>query len=84
MNKATSESLAATIISNRILGLNLEQSKICMSELLRRREEENDQFEFEKYIDEKIKLINDTNKNAVSNNEIMKFMSLISSVGKQL
>jgi len=78
----TSESLAAIIISNRVLGLYQEESKSCMSELLRRREDDGDTFEFEKYIEEKIKIIYDGNEKSRANNGFMSLLSSLSSLGK--
>jgi hypothetical protein len=79
MSKPTSESLAATIITNRLLGLFSDEAKFCMSELLRRREDESDGFEFEKYIADQIKTIQDYNESSLSNNGLM---NLLSSIGK--
>jgi len=76
MSKSSSESLAAIIISNRVLGLFSEEAKSCMSELMRRREEDQDSFEFEKYIDEQIKIIENNNEKSKSGKE---FTSLLSS-----
>lgn len=71
MSKPTSESLAAIIVSNRALGLYKEEAKTCMSELLRRREDENDPFEFEKYIEDQIKIIDDGNEKSRANNGLV-------------
>jgi hypothetical protein len=81
-NKNSSESLAAIIVTNRILGLCKEEAKYCMCELLRRREDENDPFLFEEYIENKIKEIQNTNDEAVNNNGFVRFLSTISSIGK--
>ncbi len=82
MSEPSSESLAAVIISNRLLGLFSDQAKICMSELLRRREDEGDLFKFEEYIDNQIKIIQDENEKAFANNGLMSLLSSISKVGK--
>ena len=79
MNNPTSESLVAIIVSNRILNLYHEESKCAMSELLRRREDDGDIFEFEKNIDEQVLLIEETISKSIDNNG---FLSLISAIGK--
>ena len=84
MNKPTSESLAAIIVSNRALGLYSEEAKGCMSELLRRREDDNDPFDFEKYIDDQIKIIEDSNEKSRAANGLMSLMSTLSSIGRVL
>lgn len=80
--KHSSESLAAIIVTNRVLGLCKEEAKYCMCELLRRREEENDPFLFEEYINNKIEEIKNTNDEAINNNGFVRFLSTISSIGK--
>ena len=82
MDKPTSESLAAIIVSNRVLDLYTEKAKYCMSELLRRREDEQDPFEFEKFIDDQIKIIEDTNEKSRANNGLITLMSSLSSMGR--
>ena len=82
MSEPTSESLAAVIISNRLLGLFSDQAKVCMSELLRRREDEGDLFKFEEYIANQIKTIQDNNEQASANNGLMSLLSSISKIGK--
>ena len=77
MTKQTSESLAATIISNRVLGLFSDEAKFCMSELLRRREDENDLFDFEKYIEDQIKIIENNNNQSMSDNGLVNLVSLV-------
>lgn len=84
MNKPTSESLAAIIISNRVLGLYSDEAKICMSELLRRREDDNDPFEFEKYISDQIQIIESGNDKSKDNNGLLNFVSALSSVGRMI
>lgn len=85
MNKeSTSESLAAIIVANRVLGLYSDEAKYCMSELLRRREDEGDSFEFEKFIDEKISLIEASNEESRKGNVLMTVLSSLSSVGKSV
>jgi hypothetical protein len=81
MYKETSKSLAAIIISNRILGLYSEKAKSCMSELLRRREDDGDLFEYEKYIEDQIQIIEDKNELSRANNGLF---NMISSVGKMI
>lgn len=75
----TSESLAATIVANRILGLYQEESKQCMSELLRRKEDENDQFDFESYIKNQIDNIESINDESRNNNGLTRLMEVLSS-----
>ena len=84
MNKPTSESLAAIIISNRVLGLYSDEAKTCMSELLRRREDDNDPFEFEKYISDQIQIIESGNDKSKDNNGLLNFVSALSSVGRMI
>jgi hypothetical protein len=84
MDKPTSESLAAIIISNRVLGLYTEEAKFCMSELMRRREDEKDPFEFEKFIDDQIGIIENVNKKSRDNNGLINLMSSLSSIGRVL
>jgi polyhydroxyalkanoate synthesis regulator phasin len=74
--KTSSESLAAIIITNRVLNLYKDEAKQCMSELLRRREDEDDTFEFEKYIDDQIQKIEDENKN-IQNKGLQNLVSSI-------
>lgn len=80
--KASSESLAATIIANRTLGLYPDEAKYCISELLRRREDEGDPFDFEKYIDNQIQIIETNNESSRSGNQVMNLMTALSSIGK--
>jgi len=84
MSKPTSESLAAIIISNRVLGLYSEEAKACMSELLRRREDDGDVFEFEKYIDNQIQIIESGNEKSRDNNGLLNLISSLSSVGRMI
>jgi len=84
MYKETSESLAAIIISNRILGLYSEKAKSCMSELLRRREDDGDLFEYEKYIEDQIQIIEDKNELSRANNGLFNMISSLSLVGKMI
>ena len=84
MDKPTSESLAAVIVSNRILGLCTDEAKFCMSELMRRREDEQDPFEFEKFIEDQIKIVDDNNEKSRSNNGLATLLSSLSSMGKIL
>lgn len=83
-DKASSESLAATVVANRILGIFVEEAKASMSELLRRREDEEDIFDFEKFIDDQIKRIEATNESSRANNGLLKFMSAITSIGRSI
>ena len=82
MNEPTSESLVAIIVSHRVLGLYQEEAKTCMSELLRRREDDNDPFEFEKYIEDQIKIIDDGNEKSRANNGLVTLLSSLSSLGR--
>jgi hypothetical protein len=82
MDKPTSKSLAAIIVSNRVLGLYTEKAKYCMSELLRRREDEQDPFEFEKFIEDQIRIIEDSNEKSKANNGLMTLMTSLSSMGR--
>lgn len=84
MDKPTSESLAAIIISNRILGLYSDEAKVCMSELLRRREDDGDTFEFEKYITDQIAIVNVANEKSREGNGLMNLISTLSSVGRMI
>ena len=52
--KATSQILAAYIVAYRVLGFDKPFALWCMGELLRRRESGED-FNFEDYIEEKVK-----------------------------
>ena len=84
MSKPTSESLAAIIITNRVLGLYSEEAKSCMSELLRRRDDDGDTFEFEKYIETNIQTIESGNNKSKDNNGLLNLISSLSSVGKMI
>lgn len=84
MDKPTSESLAAIIVSNRVIGLYTEEAKSCMSELLRRREDEQDPFEFEKFIEDQIRIIEDGNEKSRANNGLVTLLSSLSSMGRML
>lgn len=48
-----SKQLAAIVVSYRILGMNKELSKLCMAELLKRKEE-GDLFDYESFIAEEV------------------------------
>jgi hypothetical protein len=80
MEKPTSESLAAVIVCTRLFGINKDEAKVCMSELLRRREEDNDIFDFENYINEKVNNIQNQTKQFESKN----ILSGLSLLGKLL
>jgi hypothetical protein len=82
--KSISESLAAIVIANRVLGLFSDEAKSCMSELLRRREDDRDPFDFEKYIDDQIGAIEIRNEESRKDNVLMTFLSSLSSVRKSL
>lgn len=56
IEKYTSESLAAKIVSYRILKINKEEAKDAMKELLKRKIS-GDNFDYNSYIKEKIDLI---------------------------
>jgi hypothetical protein len=81
MDKPSSESLAAIIVTSRVLGLFSEDSKKCMSELLKRKDE-GDIFDYESYISNQIKIIEDTNNKSKNDNGFMKLLSSLSSMGK--
>lgn len=53
---ASSEALAAYIVMYRTLGINKELAKVCMEELSRRRKLGED-FDYETFIEEKVKTI---------------------------
>jgi hypothetical protein len=84
MSKPTSESLAAIVISNRVLGLYSDEAKACMSELLRRREDEGDAFEFEKYISDQIAIVDGVNEKSREGNGLLNLISTLSSVGRMI
>ncbi|MCK9567634.1 hypothetical protein M0R72_01630 [Candidatus Pacearchaeota archaeon] len=84
MDKTTSESLAAIVISNRILGLYSDEAKVCMSELLRRREDDGDSFEFEKYINDQIEIVNGLNDKSREGNGLINLISSLSSIGRMI
>lgn len=72
-DKPSSESLAAIIVASRAFGLFKPQARDAMIELMRRKEEENDNFDFNKFITEKL---NDIPKSQL-NPDVIKFMSSI-------
>lgn len=84
MDKPTSESLAAVIVSNRVLGLYSDEAKFCMSELMRRREDEQDPFGFEKFIEDQIQIIEEGNEKSRANNGLATLLSSLSSMGRIL
>jgi hypothetical protein len=84
MDKPTSESLAAVIVSNRVLGLCPDEAKSCMSELMRRREDEQDPFEFEKFIEDQIRIVDENNEKSRANNGLATLLASLSSMGKIL
>ena len=52
---ANSKSLAVWVVVYRTLGVYKDLSIKCMKELARRRKEDNDQFNYESFIDEEVK-----------------------------
>ena len=54
MPSAPSESLCAYIILFRTLGMEKDFSILCMQELLRRKEQLGDDFDYEQYIKDKM------------------------------
>lgn len=76
-SKTSSESLAAIIVANRTLGLFKSQARDAMIELMRRREDEHDDFDFNKFIAEKL---NEIPKSQL-NPDVIKLMSSLSMLG---
>lgn len=74
MNEPTSESLAAIIVTYRSLNLFKDNARDAMIELLKRKDK-GDTFDFESYIEEKLKAI------PKPNNEVSKALSFISNIG---
>jgi hypothetical protein len=72
----SSELLAAIIVSNRVIGLFVDESRSAMIELMTRRQLGSD-FDFETYINEKIKQITPEKSSNVDNNLINNSISLI-------
>ena len=54
ITNSSSEVLASNVIAYRLIGYNKELTKLCMEELAKRRES-GDTFDYESYIEEKIK-----------------------------
>lgn len=52
--KPTSQALAAIVVAHRTLGGFKTEAKSAMAELVFRRKQEGDDFDYEKYIEEKI------------------------------
>lgn len=70
----SSQVLAAWIISYKLIGVNQELAQKCMEELTRRRLT-GDTFNFEEYIENKLKEL--TPEKAVNMNEITNVMKLM-------
>lgn len=77
----SSELLAAIIVSNRVIGLFVEESRSAMIELMTRRQLGSD-FDFETYISEKIKQIT-PEKNPNIDNNINNSISLIKRISSE-
>lgn len=75
-SKPSSESLAAIIVGYRSLGLFKDKAREAMAELARR-ETEGDDFEYEAWIDAKLKEIPQSDINP----EVLKIVSSIASTG---
>lgn len=56
IQQAPSESLCGIVVGARALGIMQDFAKVCMAELMRRRELGED-FAFEEYIEDKVKTI---------------------------
>jgi hypothetical protein len=80
----SSESLAAVVVTYRVLGLYKEHARVCMMELMRRKDEDQDPFDFEKFIDEKSKDIVVESEKYKINKELNSLLSAVSSIGKVL
>jgi len=75
-DKPTSQSLAAKVVAYRALGLFKDEARLAMAELVQRRDE-GDDFEYEKYIEDKLKEI----PKSQVNSEVVKFLSSIAHIG---
>ncbi len=71
-----SELLAAIIVSNRVIGLFAAESRSAMIELMTRRQLGSD-FNFESYIEQKIKEITPEKSSNIDNNIINNSIALI-------
>jgi hypothetical protein len=75
-DKPTSQALAAKVVAYRALGLFKDDARLAMAELARRKDE-GDDFDFEKYIEDKLKEVPKSQLNP----EIVKFLSSLAHIG---
>jgi hypothetical protein len=75
-DKPTSQALAAKVVAYRALGMFKEEAREAMIELAKRKDE-GDDFDYEKYINEKLEEVPKTQLNT----EVIKFMSSLAHLG---
>lgn len=77
LNDKSSEGLAAIVVAYRVFGVCKDEARQAMSELLRRKEIHNDNFEYEQFISSELEKLPKPNVP----NDVIKLMKTLSSTG---